>query len=416
MLRKILNAASWLSLVQLMNLLSVIVLSVLVIRHTDTASVAAYMYAVFVTDAVLSYTLLQIGQRITLAGDDRAFAQLFAYSRIFGAGNAVLALLVVAFAVGLSDQAHPAQTLYFVGWLTVAGIANYFAQIYFSVCDYKFEYRVFGLSSAAANIVSLLIAVASFTLGAGIFSMVIRDVARAAILLALALRSARALAPALGADEALDRHSKREFWSFLIKRHTLKVIEVSNHRVPALVMSAGNLSSLGNFGVAFQLISQIMNMLTVAGDKLAYSFFARGQRAGKLRFLAAVTGMYAIAGLLIFTWGEPLFALIYGPQWRESATTFSYLGLYLFTHGSLVVITNYLITEQRFAGIYLSWAGWTLTFIVTFMLDRGWPIAGYYLVASLVSFLLAVGSLFLAQSQALRDGGATLSGPAEKAV
>jgi O-antigen/teichoic acid export membrane protein len=404
MVKKILNAASWLSLVQGMNMLCVILLSILVIRRIDAEQVSAYMYAVFVTDAVMSYTLLQIGLRITLAKDDTTFRRLFKYSRRFSVGNALVAVVAAGIVVLVSDNTGHPQALYYVAWLTAAGIANYFAQICFSVCDYTFDYKSFGVSSAVSNIASLVIAIAVFALGGGIFSMVIRDVARGFILLALALKSMRSLVPQLDGVAPLDGKSKLAFLGFLIKRHSLKVIEVSNHRVPALVTSAGNLTSLGHFGVAFQLLSQIMGVLTIIGDKLAYSFFARAEQESKLRYLSAVVAIYAIAGLVIFIFGERLFAVVYGQQWRESSKVFSYLGLYLFTHGSLGVITNYLITEQRFPGVYLAWGGWTLTFVACYLYDRTWQIVGYYLAASAVAFVLAICALLLARHSS-RSGG-----------
>jgi O-antigen/teichoic acid export membrane protein len=409
MVKKILNAASWLSMVQVMNMLSVIVLSIFVIRRSGAAEVSAYMYAVFLTDAVMSYTLLQIAQRITLAKDDTAFRQLFAYSRRFGLANAALAVLVVLVFVAFSDEASRGQTLSFIAWLTAAGLANYFASLCFSVCDYTFDYKSFGLSSALSNVVSLGIAVTVFAFDGGIFSMVVRDVARAFILFALALYSTRSLLPQLRGIEPLVRKERAAFLGFLVKRHTLKVIEVSNHRVPALVMSSGNVTSLGQFGVAFQLISQIMNVLTIVGDKLAYAFFARGERTGKLKYLGAVLVIYALTGLLVFVFGKPLFALIYGPRWIESATIFSWLGMYIFTHGTLVVVTNYLITEHRFAGVYLSWAGWTMTFAACYFFDRSWPIAGYYIAASLVAAVLVLGALLVSS---LRGRATALPGQA----
>jgi len=160
-----------------------------------------------------------------------------------------------------------------------------------------------------------------------------------------------------------------------------------------LITSAGNTTSLGHFGVAFQLISQIMNVLTIAGDKLAYSFFARAERQSKLRYLSVVLVLYAVAGLAILFFGEALFTLIYGAQWQASAKTFSYLGIYLFTHGGLGLITNFLVTEHRFAGVYSAWTGWTITFFACFAYDPTWPIAAYYLSASTVSFMLAVCAL-----------------------
>jgi hypothetical protein len=397
MVKKILNAASWLSLVQVMNMLSVIVLSIFVIRRTDAAQVSAYMFAVFITDAVMSYTLLQIAQRITLAKDDTAFKKLFAYSRVFGFANALVAVVVTAVVMLFSESASHAQSLTFVAWLTVAGLANYFAQICFSVCDYTFDYKSFGISSALSNVISLAIAVAVFFAGGGIFSMVLRDLARALILLAFGLRSVRTLVPQLRHIAPLDRNSRFDFFRFLIKRHTLKVIEVSNHRVPALVMSSGNMTSLGQFGVAFQMISQIMNVLTILGDKVAYSFFSRGASKEKLKYLFAVVAIYAIGGGAVFLFGEPLFSLIYGQKWLASAKTFSYLGLYMFTHGTLVVVTNFLITEQRFAGVYMSWIGWTTTFVAFYLYNHSWPIVSYYLLASAVSAFLVVCALLLSQ-------------------
>lgn len=399
MVRKILNAASWLGLVQAMNVVSVIVLSVFVIRQVAPAQVSSYMYAVFTTDAVLSFTLLQIGLRITLAKDDATFKRLFEYSRRFSLGNAVLAIAVVTVVMFSSDQAPDAGALHMVAWLTVAGLANYFAQVCFSVCDYTFDYKRFGLSSAVSNIASLLIAVAVFLLGGGIASMVVRDVARSLILLALAINSSRSLVPRGEAVIPMNGKEKLAFIGFLAKRHTLKILEVSNHRVPALITSAGSAISLGHFGVAFQLISQIMNVLTIAGDKLAYAFFARAERQNKLRYLAVVMMLYAVAGLVIFAIGEGLFTLIYGPQWQASATTFSYLGIYLFTHGVLGLVTNFLITEQRFAGVYLAWGAWTATFLSCFLYDQSWPIVSYYLVASAVSGALAIAALLWAQRQ-----------------
>jgi hypothetical protein len=396
MIKKVLSAASWLSLVQVMNMLSVIVLSIFVIRRTDPAQVSAYMYAVFVTDAVMAYTLLQIAQRITLAKDETSFRQLFAYSRTFGRLNAFAAVLVVGVVVVFSKQAGTGQTQSYIVWLSIAGLANYFASILFSVCDYTFDYKSFGVSSALSNVLSLALAVAVFFLGGGIFSMVLRDVARGLILLALGLRTARALAPQMKDVEPLDRKSRLHFFGFLAKRHTLKMIEVSNHRVPALVMSTGNLASLGQFGVAFQFISQIMNVLTIAGDKVAYALFSRERTDGRRKYLTAVIALYAITGLMIYLFGKHLFLLVYGNKWIESSQTFSYLGLYLFTHGTLVVVTNYLITQHRFSGVYVSWAGWTATFVTCFLLNRGWPIVTYYLTASAVSCVLVLGTLLLA--------------------
>jgi O-antigen/teichoic acid export membrane protein len=395
MFRKVINAASWLSLVQVMNMLSVIVLSIFVIRRTDPAQVSAYMYAVFVTDAVMAYTLLQIAQRITLARDETSFRQLFAYSRTFGMANGLVAVLVVGVVVLFSEHTGSTQTLSYIAWLSVAGLANYFAQICFSVCDYTFDYKSFGVSSALSNVLSLVLAVAVFLLGGGIFSMVLRDVARGLILLALGLRTTRALAPQLKDVEPLDRQSRLRFFGFLAKRHTLKMIEVSNHRVPALVMTTGNLASLGQFGVAFQFVSQIMNVLTIAGDKVAYALFSREGTEGRRKYLGAVIALYAVTGLMVFLFGKHLFLLVYGNKWLESSQTFSYLGLYLFTHGTLVVVTNFLITQHRFAGVYVAWAGWTATFVTCYLLDRSWPIVTYYLTASAVSCVLVLGALLL---------------------
>lgn len=395
MVKRILNAASWLSLVQVINLISVSILSIFVIRQTDATQVSVYMYAVFVTDAVMSYTLLQISQRITLAKDDISFKQLFAYSRGFVVVNALLAILVVTIFMFVSENASNRQAVSFIVWLTVGALANYFAQVCFSTCDYALDYKSFGISAALSNVLSLLIAVVAFTLDGGIFSMVLRDVARSIILLGLALYSVRTLLPQLRGVLPLDRKSRFAFLSFLIKRHTLKVIEVSNHRVPALVMSTGNLSSFGQFGVAFQMVSQIMNVLTIAGDRVAYSFFSRGERASKLKYLAVVVGIYALVGLVTFFFGERLFLVIYGQRWLDSARTFSFLGVYLFTHGTLVVVTNYLITEQRFTGVYLSWAGWTITFVASYWYDRNWSIVAYYLLASAFSCVLVLSSLLL---------------------
>jgi hypothetical protein len=400
MVKKILNAASWLGLVQAMNVVSVIVLSILVIRKIDASEVSSYMYAVFTTDAVLSYCLLQIALRITLAKDDASFKQLFAYSRRFSFLNALLAIGVMATVMMFSDHADNSRTMYFVAWLTAAGLANYFAQLCFSVCDYTFDYKSFGVSSAASNISSLIIAVAVFLLGGGIASMVVRDVARGFILLALALKNNRVLIPDLKDITPLDRKSKFSFVGFLVKRHTLKMIEVTNHRVPALITSAGNATSLGQFGVAFQLVSQIMNVLTIAGDKLAYAFFARAERHNKLRYLSVVLTLYAIVGVTIFIFGGKLFSLVYGPKWEASAQTFSYLGIYLFTHGALGLVTNFLVTEQRFSGVYLAWGGWTATFFACFLCNPGWPIVAYYLTASAVSFVLAICALLLAKYSA----------------
>ena len=343
----------------------------------------------------MSYTLLQISQRITLAKDDTSFKQLLSYSRVFGMANALLAMLAVTASMLLSDNASNTQTISFVVWLTASNLANYFSQICFSTCDYTFDYKSFGISSALSNVLSLVIAVAAFTLGGGIFSMVLRDVARSTILLGLALYSVRALLPQLRGVLPLDRKSRFAFLCFLVKRHTLKVIEVSNHRVPALVMSTGNLNSLGQFGVAFQMISQIMNVMSIAGDRLAYSFFSRGENGSKLKYLAVVMGIYALVGLSIFLFGEPLFTIIYGQHWLDSARTFSFLGLYLFTHGTLVLVTNYLITEQRFAGVYLSWIGWSITFFSFYSYNRSWSIAIYYLLASAVSCVLVISVLIL---------------------
>ncbi len=395
MIKKIVNAASWLSLVQVMNMLSVIVLSIFVIRRTGAEEVSAYMYAMFVTDAVMAYTLLQVAQRITLARDDVAFRQLFAFSRWFGLANAVIAVLVVFVLVSVSEEAARKQTMTFIAWLTAAGLANYFAQLCFSVCDYTFDYKSFGVSSALSNVISLIVAVIVYTFEGGVFSMVIRDVVRAFLLLALALYSTRALLPKLRGVTPLDRHGRVAFLGFLVKRHMLKVIEVSNHRVPALAITSGNITSLGHFGVAFQLVSQIMNVLTIIGDKVAYAFFARGERSGKLKYLASVVFIYALAGLFIFLAGESLFVMIYGPRWLDSAVIFSYLGLYVFTHGTLVVVTNYLITEQRFSGVYIAWIGWTITFVACYLTDADWPIAGYYLAASAASAVLILGALLI---------------------
>lgn len=396
MFKKVLNAASWLSLVQIMNMVSVIVLSIFVIRRTDPAQVSAYMYAVFVTDAVMAYTLLQIAQRITLAKDDTSFKQLFAYSRTFGLANAAVAILVVVLVVLFSKEAGTGTTLSYIAWLSIAGIANYFATICFSVCDYTFDYKAFGVSSALSNVLSLVLAVTVFFLGGGIFSMVLRDVARGLILLGLGWRTARTIAAQLKEIEPLDRASRFQFFGFLAKRHTLKMIEVSNHRVPALVMSAGNLASLGQFGVAFQFISQIMNVLTIAGDKVAYSLFSRERTEGRRKYLTAVIALYAVTGLLVFLFGRHLLLLVYGNRWIASADIFSYLGLYLFTHGTLVVVTNYLITQHRFVGVYVAWGGWTATFVICYLLDRSWPIVTYYLAASAVSCVLVLCTLLLA--------------------
>jgi hypothetical protein len=399
MVRKILNAASWLGLVQAMNVISVIVLSVFVIRQVEPAQVSSYMYAVFTTDAVLSYTLLQIGLRITLAKDDATFKRLFEYGRRFSFVNAVLAVVVVTAVMFSSNHVPDSSALHMMAWLTVAGLANYFAQVCFSVCDYTFNYKTFGVSSAVSNILSLLIAVGVFLLGGGIASMVVRDVARSLILLALAVNSSRSLVPQGTFATPMNGREKLAFIGFLAKRHTLKILEVTNHRVPALITSAGSTISLGHFGVAFQLISQIMNVLTIAGDKLAYAFFARAERQNKLRYLAIVMALYAATGLTIFVIGERLFTLIYGAQWLASATTFSYLGIYLFTHGVLGLVTNFLITEHRFAGVYLAWGGWTATFLSCFLYDKNWPIVTYYLAASAVSCFLGIAALFWAQRQ-----------------
>jgi hypothetical protein len=343
----------------------------------------------------MSYTLLQISQRIILAKDDTSFKQIFAYSRIFGMANALLAVIVVVIFMQFSENATNSQAISFVAWLTAGSLANYFAQVLFSASDYNFDYKSFGISSALSNVLSLAVAVITFTLGGGIFSMVLRDVARSFILLGLALYCARALLPQLNGVPQLDRKSRLAFLGFLIKRHTLKVIEVSNHRVPALVTSTGNLNGLAQFGVAFQMISQIMNVLTIAGDRLAYSFFSRGERTSKLKYLAVVVIIYALVGLTIYLFGERLFSIIYGQHWLDSARTFSLLGLYLFAHGALVVVTNYLITEQRFAGVYLSWAGWTVTFVACYMYSRDWTITTYYLLASSVSCVLVLSALIL---------------------
>lgn len=399
MVRKILNAASWLGLVQAMNVISVIVLSVFVIRQVKPADVSSYMYAVFTTDAILSYTLLQIGLRITLAKDDATFKRLFEYGRRFSLGNAVLAVVVVTLVMFSSNQTPDSNALHMMAWLTVAGLCNYFAQVCFSVCDYTFDYKTFGVSSAVSNIVSLLIAVVVFLLGGGIASMVVRDVARGLILLALALHSSRSLIPQVTDAKCMKREEKLAFIGFLAKRHTLKVLEVTNHRVPALITSAGSTISLGHFGVAFQLISQIMNVLTIAGDKLAYAFFARAQRQNKLRYLTVVMALYAVAGLTIFVIGEGFFTLIYGSQWQDSAATFSYLGIYLFTHGVLGLVTNFLITEHHFAGVYLAWGSWTATFLLCFLYDQDWPIVMYYLSASAVSCTLAIAALLWVHRQ-----------------
>jgi hypothetical protein len=397
MVKKILNAASWLGLVQAINVVSVIVLSILVIRQIDAGEVSSYMYAVFTTDAVLSYSLLQIALRITLAKDDATFKQLFDYSRRFSFLNALLAIVVITVVMFTSDHADNSRTLYFVAWLTAAGLANYFAQLCFSVCDYTFNYKSFGVSSAVSNILSLIIAVLVFAFGGGILSMVVRDVARGFILLTLALKNSRTLIPDLTDVIPLDRKAKFAFVGFLAKRHALKIIEVTNHRVPALITSAGNAKSLGQFGVAFQLVSQIMNVLTIVGDKLAYAFFARAERQNKLRYLCVVLALYAAVGLFIFVFGEQLFFLIYGPKWQAASKTFSYLGIYLFTHGGLGLVTNFLVTEQRFTGVYLAWGGWTATFFACFTYNHSWPIVNYYLTASAVSFVLAMCVLLWAK-------------------
>lgn len=397
MIKKILQAASWLSLVQVMNLISISLLSILVIRQTSADQVSIYMYAVFITDAVMSYTLLQISQRIILAKDDTSFKQLFAYSRVFGVINASLAVSVVAICIFFSKHSTSSQMIEFVAWLTVGNLANYFAQILFSTCDYNFDYKSFGISSALSNILSLFVAVIMFALGGGVFSMVMRDVTRGFILLALAFYSVRALIPQLRGVPPLDRKSRFAFFGFLIKRHALKVIEVSNHRVPALVMSSGNINSLGQFGVAFQMISQIMGVLTIVGDKLAYSFFSRGEGSSKLKYLAVVMAIYACVGLIIILLGEPLFLVIYGEKWSDSAKIFSLLGLYLFTHGTLVVVTNYLITQQRFIGVYFSWIGWTATFFFCYMYSNSWPIVSYYLMASAASCVIVLSAWVFTQ-------------------
>lgn len=405
MFKKIVNAASWLSLVQVMNLLSVTLLSIFVIRKSVPADVASYMYAVFVTDATMAYALLQIAQRVTLAKDDQSFRELFRFSLRFGVGNAAVAVIAVAGVALCSMAVHDPRVLWYIFWLALASLGNYFAQIIFSSCDYNFEFRAFGIGSALSSIVSLLVALLAFSFGVGVGSMVLRDVVRAACLLVFAVYSARLMIRQLAAVTPLDQSGGKAFLLFLLKRHVLKVIEVSNHRVPALVMSAGNVISLGNFGVAFQMISQIMNVMTILSDRIAYALFSRGNARQRVQYMTTVLALYAVVGTMVFIFGGAVFNFVYGPQWLESSRIFALLGIYLFSHGALVVVTNFLITEEKFTGVYVSWLSWTATFIGCVMLGLGWPIVNYYLAASVVAFVIVM----LALSSRLARGRALMS-------
>jgi len=351
--------------------------------------VEKYLYAVFLCDATLSYVLLQVSQRLILAKNSEDFCRLLSFSKGFSMMNALIAIAIMA-TTSIASANIDGQTLTIICWLTFSGIFNYFSNIIFSISDYSFEYRSFAISSTISNILSLSITVVLFKMGFGILSLVFRDVSRSFIQFSLSLYAARRLVQKINAASALDRSARIAFFSFLMKRHVLKLLEVSNHRVPALIVQSRDSSAFAQFGVAFQLTSQIMGLLMVAADKIAYSLFSRNSESDKITYLWTTVGIYAVCGAAILSFGQPIFYNIYGPSWRQASYDFASLGFYIFSHGTLVIITNYLITRNRFMLSYLPWGVWTFVFITSCSLARQWNITNYYQIASGAALLAAV--------------------------
>lgn len=398
MIKRILSAASWLGVVQIFNTLSVLALTAFVIRKSSVDNVSLYMYAVFLTDAVMSYTLAQISQRIMLVKTERQFERNFIYGLILSLKNIVGSLVCLALVVFFIARTEiDLRFIGFVGFLAVASICNYLAGIAFVRCDYEISYRPYAFASVVSNLVSIVVAILLFQVTQDVYCMIARDVVRALILLAISAYSVGHWRERFLSYKKPKKLIRNEFLFFVLKRHALKVVEVSNHRVPALVMAGGSLLAVGEFGVAFQFTSQIMGLLAIVSDRIAYAWFATANASMRRKYLIYVAAVYAVCAIGVYLFGREVFLLFYGSSWVKAADIFSLLSVYLFAHGTLVVVSNYLLAVKKFVGVYLSWVSWLICFAVVSIFAESFAIVDCYVASSVVSLMVVLVALFVAQ-------------------
>lgn len=402
MIRKIFGAASWLGAVQIFNTLSVLILTAYVVKNSSVNSVSVYMYAVFMTDAVMSYSLMQVSQRVILSRSLGQFKRNYHFGLGLSKWNAVVSMIFLVAVASYSFGKFEEDGLFvYSAWLGFAAVMNCMAGFLFVKCDYEIDYRPYAVASIVGNFASILVAVVAFQYSQSVSCMVARDVVRALVFFSFALYFSRELTFFRGDVRAHKHKFRVGFVLFVLKRHVLKMIEVTNHRVPALLMAGGAIGAVGEFGVAFQFISQILGLMAIVSDRVAYAWFSKSVKANNFGYLSCVSVLYALGAIVIYFVGSEIFLVIYGEKWASAAKIFSTMGVYLFTHGVLVLLSNFLLTRKRFLSVYIAWASWLVCFLAQNWLIKDLEIVDAYVIPSACSCVIVFSAFLLS----LRSAG-----------
>jgi hypothetical protein len=250
------------------------------------------------------------------------------------------------------------------------------------------DYRSFASSNAWSIVASIFIAYGMYKYGAGVYSLIARELIRATMLLVFAMKY---LPKNIFKKPIFDGqiYGIKSFYSFVMKRHALKLIETTNYRVPALILGGQSVDKLGDFAVPFQFGGQITQILLVINDRLGYAFFSKYKsKSHSFIYFVSIINILSYGVLWIF--GKDLFYLLYGSNWESSNSELKYVFMYVLFHVEVILLTNYFTTTERFFPIYASWIMWPIAFFAINHTFIDWPISRYYATASAIALFCSI--------------------------
>jgi O-antigen/teichoic acid export membrane protein len=153
----------------------------------------------------------------------------------------------------------------------------------------------------------------------------------------------------------------RDYKNFPLLQLPANIISIFSSQLPVLMLSYyfGN-SLLGTYSITMRCLGIPASLLAVPINRVYYreacAKYAEGQKIGEFTFniLKANIMLAIIPITILMVFGEPLFALIFGKEWRMAGTYAEVLGIYsLVTFCSACVSGDFVIIgKQKYNLLY----------------------------------------------------------------
>lgn len=346
MIKKLIESASWVGGVNVINGLASFVLTVLVIRHIDAPTYGEYVVGILYAENASFFIILNFGLAI-IQYDRRSYG-----ADVIGAAAHLIRLNIVILSIfGLSllillidKEKHILVIIAFIVTF-MCNIGMYLARFVFSIQEKDLNFKYQAICMSVSNCTSLIIALLFFMRGSGVWTLVIREIFRVFVILICIRRDV-----AIFVRPIYDKTIGRSLTMFCLKRHVIKMTEVAYFRTPLLVAGifVGR-ADLARFSIAYQLGDQIKGLLGSIIQKVGVAAYAYNSEKGIIMlFLSGylLSRIFLIVYILLSLYGSDLFSWVYGQKWSDSLVIFSNLIPYIVLFPIVTNISAYFFSKN----------------------------------------------------------------------